>query len=225
MMQNLQGLQEQIQLPDELAVKLVELETKHKQAPKPSISHAQVNRLAKLRSQSSAIVAKVQVADQEWTQFMQGVLERVQAHANAYQVHRQSLMETLTVKQEELLAVKAEIQQASMSLSQGETLPTTVAPPDLGQQIQELQAMAAVSTSPVVLDDDEETAPSDALMEVQQEDPENKPILKVGPHTSYRVSPTRGKEVAKEHLKAPTGNKTHSENKKVTLKTQAEESG
>lgn len=147
---NLKQLQSQIALPEELASKLAELEQQQKQHA-PVISHGQVNRLAKLRTQLSSIADKIKAADQDWQLFMGGVLDRVHNHVTAYQTHRQGLLDSFHTKQTELTELKQMIQQASLNLTHPEALnhvPTEA--PDLSGPIQELQRLSKPLSVPTV---------------------------------------------------------------------------
>lgn len=222
LMQTLRQLASQIELPAEMAAKLLALEAQQKQAA-PAISHAQVNRLSKLRSQLATLSDKIKNADQEWEQFMKGVMSRVNTHVQAYKDHRQGLMDAFSAKQEELLTVKRAIQEASMTLTHPEAIdfvPTTA--PDLQGPLQELQRLSqpalTVPTVNLEGDSEEDTPPADAAMSEHSEPEEATEGAtasappKITRHTSYRTSPNRPKQVAKEVLKTK-GDKPSKEDK------------
>lgn len=218
---NLRNLSAQITLPEELAAKMNALEAQQKQAPAPSLSHSQVNRLSKLRTQLAGLADKVTTVDQEWQQFIQAVMQRVHNHVQAYQTHRQSLVDTIAAKREELKTLKEEIQQASMVIAQPEIPQSVEETPDLSGTLAEIQRLSqSPSLIPTVnLEQEEEEGDhnqpgADTAMSGQSEEEESTAVgTKPTRHTTYRQSPNRSAHVAKDILKTKDRTETEKQEK------------
>lgn len=225
---SLRALQEKITLPTELETKMMELEAKTK-ASMPAISHAQVNKLSKLRSQIGGLMDKVHAADQEWQRFMGGVLERVHTHVQAYQAHRQGLVDTILTKREELAVLKQD-HQASVNLNQGDmstALPAEA--PDMASALQELQRLSqplpGIPTVNVEDNEQDGEVHPDAQMslsDIEEDGHEDSVLPKVTKHSTYRQSPVRPKQVAKDNLKEKNRGKSERQEEKSKVEKDGE---
>lgn len=189
-----------------------DLERREKAGQPVSISHSQLNRLNKLRSQVASTSTKIQTLDGEWATLFQIVQNRVQVHASQYKQCRQELIATLQTKQQELRQLKLDINQASLQLTTVQDEPQCKEEtPDIEQQMQSLQSLAQQFAPQHVqlVDDDEDELP--APEEMEEEDMENdaegdqpkraaKTPIPFGPHTTFRGASSPLK-VATTHLK------------------------
>lgn len=130
-----------MELTEEMTRLLEQLTAKEQMAASAkALTHGHLNRLHKLRNQVSASAKKVVDLDKEWTAFIANTLNKVKEHAQMYQSCRADLLEVHNQKIAELLVVKKEMSEASMSLL-GQTQPVAEIPdmPDPAESIQALQ--------------------------------------------------------------------------------------
>lgn len=201
-----------VDLPESLQQLAMSLEEKAKANTVTTISHSQITRLSRLRTQVSTISNKISAMDQQWSSFLNTVLNRVREHSEQYQACRADLIASLTAKSEELKAVKQSISQASrdLTLPEFEDLPPVDAPEFASMMQELLHFHAPVPPHVELLDDDndeEVEEVDDAGMEEPEEEEKNANVrLRPTPHTSFRASPSPMR-VANQNLKNKTSPK------------------
>lgn len=180
------------ELPPVLVQLQQELEQKQKSTQTTPISHGQLNRLSRLQTQVTSLIAKVTDMDQRWMAFLTGVMTKVRDHNQQYQTSRAELINSLRTKQEELKSLKETITTASTAMAQNQVESQVPEAPieALGalQELASLQGQAAVS--PNLIDDD---FTDFEMEEGEEETPEAEPVIettKVGPHTTFRGAPS-----------------------------------
>lgn len=188
------------ELPESMMAVYLALEEKSKAATTSTISHSQLNRLHKLRSQIDALATKVTAMDQQWASFLNTIMVRVRDHSAQYQQSRADLIANLVAKQNELKELKGMITKASASIAQAEAPVPDLAHPESAQQVmlelQQHQQMAQAQPVHLVDDDRSDSDMGEPHeMEDQEEEPNEEDELvadrpKPSPHTTYRGSPS-----------------------------------
>eukprot|EP00438_Fugacium_kawagutii_P004996 Skav215293 [mRNA] locus=scaffold2522:227637:228764:- [translate_table: standard] len=217
MLESLRGLQQlKVELTPDMIQKLEELESQISQE-KPALSHAQVNKLHKLKNQLQSSAKRIQALDTEWGQFIQVIMDRVFQHAQCYQQRRTQLLDAHALRQLELRQVKQSITQASLHMAQHEVeedIPDAV---DFAAQLQELQRLGQVQTPHVQFldDDNDEEEDDDVMEELEPEELDGQESVELAetpkpgkkaqptPHTTFRNAPSPTK-VANQNLKTKT---------------------
>lgn len=192
------------QLPEEFQQRYTELEAKIKANDPPTISHSQLNRMSRLRSQLSSAGKRVADLDQEWDHFAKDMMNTVLTHAAMYKQTRQDLLAAYQAKYQELQDAKKAIQEASQGLLQQSEMPDLKDElPDLEGQVGALQAALTTSQDGIqgihLVDDDMDE------MEAGAEDPDDGDSVELAankprPHTTFRAS-TSPRKVANQNLK------------------------
>eukprot|EP00438_Fugacium_kawagutii_P032045 Skav217861 [mRNA] locus=scaffold5889:125136:126458:+ [translate_table: standard] len=210
-----------VELPDNLLALLQDLEKRAKGGMQVTLSHSQINKLHKLRTQIATLTKKAQDLDTRWSSFMHTIMTRVRDHGQQYQACRTELLHSLAVRQQEMKELKQTISQASLHLAHQPEELTTPLPEgnqELMSQMEELQRLHALGQNAVILDDDNEAEELDQQMEEEEEeelveeiDPESVEAApsKPGPHTTFRGSPSPTR-VANSHLKPKKSSKSTS---------------
>lgn len=205
-----------IVLTENLQTLYNELDRKEKAMVQTTISHSQLNKLSKLRTQSATLSKKIAELDVQWGSFMRTIMNRVREHGQQYQTCRADLLASLTTKQEELQELKLTITKASENLTLQTDVPNVAnSPVDVLKAMEELKKFQEFPRNKPIslLDDDHEEDLED--MEVEEDEEEEELVAeppmepepveiettKLSPHTQYRVSPSPGRGVATTHLK------------------------
>eukprot|EP00438_Fugacium_kawagutii_P029818 Skav204194 [mRNA] locus=scaffold3772:102509:114151:- [translate_table: standard] len=200
---SLRNLQETgMSIPDSLMALLQELEKKEKQEVPSTISHSQVNKLHKLRTQAAALSKKIADLDVRWGSFIAALLQRARDHGQQYQQCRADLLTNLMNRQQELRALKQSMVQASQNLAlPSEEQSTPMPGPAINEAMEELQRYALMANAPVtqLIDDDNDDMGDDIMDEEEEEEelveelPEGETAprpIKPSPHSTYRASPS-----------------------------------
>jgi len=215
-------------LSEQLVAIYEELERKEQLDQPAQISHSQLNRFNKLNTQISAVGAKVRQLDEEWTQFLQNIVERTQNHALQYQQCRKELIVSLKTKQQELRQLKSSISQASMTMvAQKEVLELPEDQSELQASMEVLQRLAYHANLQQVqfVEDDPSDDDEPELMETQPvpaEDEKSSVQTKLTPHTRYKgqQSPTK---VLSTHVKTKENKKKDHKEAKGSKEDQEDE--
>jgi len=205
-LQSLRSLESMgMELTEEMMRQLEQLTAKEQMAASAkALTHGHLNRLHKLRNQVSASAKKVVDLDKEWTAFITNTLTKVKEHAQMYQSCRADLLEVHNQKIAELLVVKKEMSEASMSLL-GQAQPAVEIPemPDPAEGILALQEamQEGGAVGPIDLTEEME---EDGLEGFDQTGITPKIVSKALKPFKGATSPTK---VANLHLKTKTESK------------------
>eukprot|EP00438_Fugacium_kawagutii_P019788 Skav228870 [mRNA] locus=scaffold816:373219:374256:+ [translate_table: standard] len=180
-----------LELPSPMRNLYQELADKMKASAAVPISHGQIHKMNKLKTQISTYTSKIHAMDQQWSSFMNCIMTKVRDHSQQYQQCRADLITNLAAKQEELKTIKLAISKATQQLSQdGEEDEPIPDPQGLQAQIQELQfhQQLAQGQVQIVEDDLSEAEMEDHCSDEDEEDKQPRP--KAGPHTTFRGAPS-----------------------------------
>lgn len=138
---------------------MAELLEKRVRATTPAtISHSQVNKLNRLKSQLSSLSQRIQVLDQEWLRFITHVLTSAKEHAAMYQACRKDHCANYEEKAQELMALKQTLSQMSQRLSADLAVEAPKTEEfDVEAAMENLAALAQAPTMPELIDDDMES--------------------------------------------------------------------
>lgn len=205
-LENLRGLKAAgMVLPESMEALYQDLEKQSKDSTPVTISHSQINRLNKLRSQISTISTRIMEMDKRWASFMQTILLRVREHGQQYQQCRADLLVSLQTKQEELKGLKESISLASQSLTLQQTeepvmLHTEQDFQETMQELNQFQQLAAQAPCHLIEDDDMSQDLEVAPTQEESEEELIESALKPSPHTTFRGAPSPNR-VANQVLK------------------------
>eukprot|EP00438_Fugacium_kawagutii_P012497 Skav200179 [mRNA] locus=scaffold1159:325378:326424:- [translate_table: standard] len=219
LMNHLQGLRDLGVLPMELSQRLELLEQKHQESLNTkALSHAQLNKLHKVRNQTSQLAGRIRSVDEEWRKFLAMSMARLTQHSQMFQAHRQDLLSQYNQKVQELAAIKEEVSLASQSLiGQVPVVEPPAEPVNTARDLQQFQELAQ-SLHPeeaLVVGSDEEEELQDADMEeAKATSASSKPTLAPRPfRTVTATSPTK---VQQNQLKQSTKKATAADKVKET---------
>eukprot|EP00435_Cladocopium_sp_Y103_P043208 s764_g12.t1 len=112
-----------------------------------SITHGHLNKLNKVRAQTNAAHKRVADLDREWAIFIENTIKKVKEHAALFQTCRADLLEAYNAKLAELHQLKQEMSVVTRSMfEQPQMTPDLSEPPDVAQQLQELQEVIDVDS-------------------------------------------------------------------------------
>lgn len=161
MLKHLKGLSALQALPAPLAQQLEQLEERQQQLlTQRALSHGLLNKVQRARSQVQTLHKRISVVDQEWRQFLASVVNKVQLHAEHYQVHRGDLVESLNSKLKDLANLKKDVATASQSLVEMAAEDIQIEDTDLQQQLSSFHQMTAMmqqAASAIDLIDDDQS--------------------------------------------------------------------
>ena len=192
-----------MELSKECVERMHNLEAKAKeQENQRSLSHAHLNKLNRLKDKVATAGKKLQHLDKEWIGFMKRMTDKISYHAQMYEMSRGELMESYNQKLEELRSYKAEVDQASKNLLDGEdTLPVPLEEQEISQPYLALTQMIQEQQNKAIMisdDDMEETADTVETDEQQEgkagSQPKHKPV-------AFRNTAGSPSKVAVSHLK------------------------
>eukprot|EP00438_Fugacium_kawagutii_P027790 Skav220645 [mRNA] locus=scaffold112:662698:664366:+ [translate_table: standard] len=182
LMQHLQGVKEFGELPPQMAEQLETLEQRHQESlNSKALTHAHLNKLHRVRNQSTQLANKIRALDEEWKKFLAESTARLTQHGQMFQAHRGELVQQYMSKIQELNAVKAEVTTASQSLMS--QMPPIESPPELVDTAPELQGFQAMAQSLAVQEEglvelsDGDDELRDATMEEPTKERPRRPIV------------------------------------------------
>lgn len=117
LLSHLQGIRQYGKLPEVLLTQLEALEQRQQESlNNRALTHSHLNKLNKVRHQTSVLGDKIKSVDEEWLKFVAESTSRLQQHATMYHAHRNDLVTQYNAKVQELTALRQEVSNASQSL-------------------------------------------------------------------------------------------------------------
>ena len=201
---NLQELKNAgMELSKECTDRLHDLESKAKeQTAQKALSHAHLNKLNRHKEKVSVVAGKLRHLDQEWLGFIKKMSDKIQYHAQMYELSRGELMEVYNQRLEDLRQYKAEMDAASRQLLEAEEeIEEPMDVQAIQAPFQALTQLVQEQQDRTIMVSDDELVPATTEMDVSTgagEKPESHSRTKPVAFRNNAGSPTR---VAVGHLK------------------------